>query len=156
MPESENEQYMDKVVKMLCDRSEQLRYILTAVTNAVQERLGENIILLPREGNGLATEVNLFTLKHQDTKSGEITWGHYIFYGMPKAENSIDFIDELLRVTLDVAHELAHLVLERGSGCLPIRVGITADMMEDVREIEADWFAICILQMYGFIFPEVR
>jgi Zn-dependent peptidase ImmA (M78 family) len=65
-------------------------------------------------------------------------------------------VDKLLRATLDVAHELGHLILDRGPGQMNMRAGIGKNDMENAREVEAEWFALCILQMYGFLFLEQR
>ena len=62
-------------------------------------------------------------------------------------------VRELLKVTLDVAHELGHLLIDWGPGKMTGRIGISDNDLKDVKEVEADWLALCLLQMYGFIFP---
>lgn len=139
-----NEKYRKDVVELLCDARRQLLYVLTAVANAIQERIGEDVVLCPREGDS-SLEAYTFDVN----LGGSIT--HFIFFGVP--EGDPPDAKELLRVTLDVAHELGHLVLEGDPGHLPNRVGIPKHLLDDAIEIECDWFAVCVLQMYGFLFP---
>jgi hypothetical protein len=133
----------------LCKNSEQLKLVLTAIVTAVEERLGEDVILFPRDNGGLISRASVYNVKF-NWKNQEI-WQHMVFYEVP--ENPRPNVRELLRVTLDVAHELGHLLIDRGPGRLASRVGISKNEMNDVREVEADWFALCILQIYGFILP---
>lgn len=144
------DRYRKKVVNLLCDSHYHLLYVLTAVANAVQERIGEDIMLIPREGGeeiaNLAAHVFNMEVGNE--------FKHFIFYGIP--EGDPPNLDELLRVTVDVAHEIGHLILESGAGHLPNRVGIPKKRLRDVIEIECDWFAICVLQMHGFLLPRIN
>ena len=121
--------------------------MLTAIANAVQERLGEDVIFWPRGDAEAPARVYhcKFIWKKRDI------WQHIIFFSFP--ENHPPKIKELLQVTLDVAHELGHLLMDWGPGYMAGRVGISDNDLKDVNEVEADWLAICLLQMYGFILP---
>lgn len=150
--EPEDISYVKEMAQCLCKGDDQMRYVLAAIATAVQEWLGEDVILCPRKrcaGERLPTRPNVLSVRFS-WRDREI-WRHYVYYGMPDRNSPAD--GELLRVTLDVAHELGHLVLDRGPGRIPARTGIPESdkkTIERVREIEADWFALCILQMYGF------
>ena len=149
MPKNKSK-YARDVAKNLSRSAEQLKFVLSALIIAVQERIGEDIILWPREKVGRVTQpARVYNCKW-NWKKREI-WQHIIFYDTPAGAPPL--VEELLRVTLDVAHEVGHLLLERGPGQIPARVGISQNDMGDVKEVEADWFALCVLQMYGFIFP---
>jgi Zn-dependent peptidase ImmA (M78 family) len=149
--ESESVEYAKSIAKQLCHEGNNMKYVLTALASAVQEQLGEDIILcprkLPKKNTPIATTDAGVVTVCLEGKSENI-FRHYIFYGTPN--NTTLGSDELLKVTLDVAHELGHLLLERGPGRIPLRVGAKDSELERIREIEADWFALCILQMYGF------
>ena len=135
-----------RIAKGLCRSESQVRYVLAALANAVQERLGEDVILCPRKGENIHTAATLFSVRFEWEE--RILWRHYIFYGEPKSISQ----EELLRVTLDVAHELGHLVLESGPGRISMRIGISDSDKQHLREVEADWFALCVLQMVGCFF----
>jgi len=135
------------VANELCNSGDQMRYVLTALATAVQERLGEDVILCPREEENAPMEANVLSLRFNC--KNQTLWRHYVYYGIPRGDPHA--AEELLCITLDVAHELGHLILDRGPGRMNKRVGISKRDLEDVREIEADWFALCALQMYGFI-----
>lgn len=147
-----NKNYIKDVVENLCNDKHQLKLVLTALTIAVQERLGEDVILWPRGENGLSTQATVYNCKFI-WRSKEI-WQHVVFYKIP--DTHPPHPKELLRITLDVAHELGHLLLDKGPGRMPTRIGIPRSELDNVREVEADWFALCVLQMYGFIFPPKR
>lgn len=146
---SKHDKYRKKVVNLLCDSHYHLLYVLTGVVNAVQERIGEDIMLIPREGG--EEIANLAAHVFNMEVGGELK--HFIFYGIPQGDPPD--LDELLRITLDVAHEIGHLILESAAGHLPNRIGIPKKRLRDVIEIECDWFAICILQMHGFLLPRI-
>ena len=61
---------------------------------------------------------------------------------------------EFVRVAMDVGHELGHLVVEGPPGKLRARPGIPPDALMEIEEAECDFFAICVLQMYGMVFPD--
>ena len=134
----------------LCAGKDHMRYVLTALATAVQERLGEDVIFCPRKGERVPTKATLLSVRFEWKK--KIIWRHYIFYGIPSEHPPA--AEELLRITLDVAHELGHLILDRGPGRMSARVGISKNDLKDVREVEAEWFSLCVLQMYGFLFLE--
>lgn len=142
--------YRKDVARKLCADRDQMRYVLTALASAIQERLGEDVILCPRKGKDVVTRATVLSVRFEWEE--RMLWQHYIFYGMPSGHPPA--AEELLRVTLDVAHELGHLILDRGPGRMNARVGIGKNDQKDVREVEAEWFALCVLQMYGFLFPE--
>jgi len=145
-----NSDYIKSVAYHLCDPSTQLKFVLSALTVAVQERLGEDVILWPRKRIGsIAESARVYTCKFSWQKREVVQ--HIIFYEVPEGDRPHQ--RELLRVTLDIAHELGHLLLDRGPGHMPVRVGISENDLKTISEIEADWFALCVLQMYGFIFP---
>ncbi|MCK4291971.1 MAG: hypothetical protein KAY65_02145 [Planctomycetes bacterium] len=144
-----NRKYVKDVAKELCENKRQLKFVLTALAIAVQERLGEDVILYPRGEASLSTRAIVYNCKFI-WRSKEV-WQHIIRYKIP--ENDPPRTEELLRITLDVAHELGHLLLDRGPGRMPARIGIPQSELDNVREVEADWLALCVLQMYGFIFP---
>jgi len=149
----------------LCDEIDKRRFALTGVTYAVQERIGQNIILAPadpkdRGGAGAGT----YTIRHDAADGKEPFTAHIIRYNEPqrKGQRKDGPLDEaeLLELILDIGHELGHLLLGRGGpGYFPRRPNIIPDTMtgnDDLtrtEEIEADWFALCILQMYGFLAP---
>lgn len=160
MMKSEAYKYLDEVVKGMCDHNEQLKYVFTAVANAVQERINASVILMPQNlpADAKEDEKNAFVihLKTTDTTGGNEEHVHIITYGIKPQRNvkSSDKSDLLAR-TIDVAHELGHLLLEKkGPGKLPLRPGIrTSDELREIHETEADWMALCLLLMYGYIFP---
>ena len=121
--------------------------MLTAIATAVEERLGEDVIFYP--GGDATAPARVYHCRFN--WKGKKIWQHIIFYRIP--ENSSPRMKELLQVTLDVAHELGHLLIDRGPGRLTGRIGIPNNDLKDVSEVEADWFALCLLQVYGFIYP---
>jgi hypothetical protein len=123
-------------------------YALTAVTLAVQERLGEDVVLMPRQTNHSVAGV----YTREQPWDGTLHREHLVCYPAPNVEDELGHLDEgqLLPVVLDVAHELGHLLLERGPGRFCTRIGVSPNDLNMIGEIEADWFALCILQMYGF------
>lgn len=135
-----------KIAEGLCSSESKVRYVMAALANAVQERIGEDVILCPRKGENISTAAILYSVSLEWKE--QILLRHYIFYGEPKSSSQ----EELLRVTLDVAHELGHLVLESGPGRISMRIGISDSDMQHLREVEADWFALCVLQMVGYFF----
>ena len=143
------------VALKLCDGNNQMRYVLTALASAVQERLGEDVILCPRKKKrgekasprAAVPPAIVFTVEFEWHEQRVLH--HYINYGRPDGPPRSR--EELLRVTLDVAHELGHLVLDRGPGQMERRIGISDNDLRNVGEVEAEWFALCILQMYGFL-----
>jgi len=146
----EDNRYAEDVAHKLCAGEDHMRYVLTALASAAQERLGEDVILCPRKprrGAKVPSKATLLSVRFEWKK--RILWQHYIFYGIPGGDPPAK--EELLRVTLDVAHELGHLILDRGPGRMNTRVGIGKNDIRDVREVEAEWFALCVLQMYGFL-----
>lgn len=154
------DKYLDEVVKGMCDHSEQLKYVFTAVADAVQERTNETVILmpqnLPKDTPGEDKNAYVMHLNISDTKGGKQERAYIITYGVtPIKKVKSHAKSDLLARTIDVAHELGHILLERGGpGSLPLRPGITeTGDLRKVREIEADWMALCLLLMYGYIFP---
>lgn len=150
---ADNNAWLKNVVNDLYAEVDKRQLVLTAVVTAVEERVGEDIILLPRSPQSLDTQAVLYTqvFQWQNTKLRR----HFIIYRVPdvaqghlRNRNTKEF----LRVTLDIAHELGHLLLEAGPGRLPYRIGVPQSDLE-AMEVEADWFALCVLQMYGFVFP---
>ena len=159
-PEEMAIRYQSEVIDLLSNSEQQLQYVLTSVANSVQERLGEEIVLIPQvfgedeyEEDDLRAYILTFSLVDEETQCD--VKKHYIVYGLPPLEK--DNLDgNLLRITLDVGHELGHLLLENGPGEYDkeLRTGIQGDDLYDtVKEIEADWMAICLLQMYGYCHP---
>ncbi len=144
---NKNEKIMHNVIGMLSNPDNLLLYVLTAVTNAIQERLGEDIQLKPRSkviAKGQGGEANVLTVEINGKRT------HFLYYGPPKSYTDLD---ELLDMTLDVAHELGHLILQGNPGKLPPRSYLSKIEINDICEVECDWFAVCILQMYGFLYP---
>ena len=133
----------------ICREAEKRTLALTAVTAAVQDRLAEDVILVPRKG--AATEAVVYTTEYE--WKGRIVRRHLVAYHIPKSGQQGVVTEELLRVVLDIGHELGHLFLREGPGRCPPGLGITKADQGKVDEIEADWFALCLLQMYGFIVP---
>jgi len=149
--------YAKKVAKDLCDGKDQMRYVLTALATAVQERLGEDVVLYPRnmkrvKATAKARKEHPTVFSVRFLWGDQVLWRHYVYYGLPAGDPPR--AEELLRATLDVAHELGLLILERGPGQMRMRVGVSDNDLEDIQKVEADWFALCVLQMYGFLFLE--
>ena len=135
------------VAEELCDPRELMMHTLAPLASAIQERIGEDVILWARDEKEPYTPAALYMCKF-NWKNREI-WQHILFYTMPSNDRPHREAKEFLRVALDVAHELGHLLLDRGPGSMPTRIGISKNETADVREVEADWFALCLLQMYG-------
>jgi len=143
-------QYARRKARKICREVEKRTYALTAVTLAVQDRLAEDVILEPRAERW--SEAVVYTVETYHSQGGRLRQ-HFVCYWMPDPEGEERPAEELLKVVLDVGHELAHLVLDR----LPVQsyqgLGLTKRDREKIEEVEADWFALCLLQMYGFVFP---
>jgi len=142
-------EYGRRIAGEICDDVRRRAYALTAVTAAVQDRLGDDIVLWPRRRR--YDEAVVYTA-HCDWHGKRIP-RHVICYHIPPRGVARRSSEKLLRVVLDIAHELGHLILEDGPGRCPRGPGITDIEQRNVDEIEADWFAVCILQMYGFVLP---
>ena len=137
-----------KLAHKISDEVERRLLALTAVIIAAQERLGADIILCPRN-DGDPRAVVYTTVR--DQKGRKFTQ-FFVCYRIPDAlqEGSSVEGNELLGVVLDIAHEIAHLVLQGGPGRFDNRPGVPKSDQKDIAEVEADWFALCVLQMYGF------
>ncbi|MGB2824403.1 MAG: hypothetical protein WBF17_25735 [Phycisphaerae bacterium] len=148
-PTWDPEEFGRGVAAEICTEVRRRAYALTAVTAAVQERLGDDIILWPRRKH--YDEAVVYTANCN--WRGRLIRRHIVCYRIPPRGVARRSSEKLLRVVLDIAHELGHLILEEGPGRCPPGPGITPAEQPDVDEIEADWFALCILQMYGFVLP---
>lgn len=137
-----------KVAREVSGEVERRLLALTAVVIAVQERLGTDIILFPREDGDQKAVV--YTVERN--QGGRLFTQYIVCYRIPDALQEGSSVEgkELLGVVLDIAHELAHLVLQGTPGRLDSRPGVPEADQKKVAEVEADWFALCILQMYGF------
>jgi len=158
MTSNKDDEYVRQVAEELCNGKDQMKYVLTALATAIQERLDEDIILCPRKpekkgenANKAITEpAGVYSIRFK-CKSN-IVCRHYVFYCTPTV--SLPAPEELLLVTLNVAHELWLLIHDRGPGEMKSRIGISSNELKDAVIVEAEWFALCVLQMYGFLFLE--
>ncbi len=140
-----------QVAREISDEVERRVLALTAVIIAAQERLDADIILSPREKGDQKAVV--YTVERN--QGGQPFVQYIVCYRIPDALQKGSAVEakELLSVVLDIAHELAHLVLQGGPGRLEHRPGVPENdkkMLAMLAEVEADWFALCVLQMYGF------
>jgi len=138
-----------QVATDICREAGRRQYALTAVTAAVQDRLGEDIVLVPRAKRFDRAVVYSANFAWH----GRLIPRHIVCYHIPSRPAPERLPERLLRVVLDIAHELGHLILEEGPGRCHRGPGITPAEQRKIDEIEADWFALCILQIYGFVFP---
>ena len=143
----------EKTAGEICDDVAQRKYILTGLAFAVQERLNEEVLLTPRAGKD--TPAVVYTQECEWKR--ESFRRHFVYYKTPdfgRMGFTPDRSRELIRVAIDVGHELGHLVVEGPPGKLQARPGIPPQDLWEIEEAECDFFAICVLQMYGMVFPD--
>ena|GEM_PF-3114707 len=144
--------FAEKVAKDICDDVANRKYVLTGLAFAVQERLNEEVILEPRMSGPPAASV--YTAEYM--WNGKLLRRHIVCYKTPNFGKRFTPAKarEFLRVAIDVGHELGHLVVEGPPGKLEARPGVSPRNLKDIEEAECDFFAICVLQMYGMVFPD--
>jgi len=153
--------YMQNVIDVICNHQEQLNYVFTAVANSVQERISEDVEIIPykcdRSDPNYKEDLKAIVLPFEaKNESGKEFKTHFIMYGVPADIRFNDMYEDLLARTLDVAHELGHLLLQNKPRNIKFRPNVyenEEDKLKKINEIEADWMAICLLHMYGYIFP---
>jgi len=101
-----------QVATDICREAGRRQYALTAVTAAVQDRLGEDIVLVPRAKRFDRAVVYSANFAWH----GRLIPRHIVCYHIPSRPAPERLPERLLRVVLDIAHELGHLILEEGPG----------------------------------------